>query len=425
MMVLWFFLVLPLVSSFPFSCHKCDENCRVRYNNGSLVEACVYGCHSFVGPYAHTDEFGVNLNCEQGCSHFADDDLKSACYVGCTYIPPMEIGEPQNDPMPIFDTLRSPIMSKIFSLFVNGNGRKLNFNESDLLSELEEGQLPVRETHVRVVVPKDPSDMMDDEMYVMMNVMHDSNEEPSDPLQAIPPSSNDDHSEVSTFARTFCRRARIALHNLASHPLFLVSIILMFVSSVTLLAFACVRLSARRARWTTFQRQYRRMPAFFKPASVSVSLLTPQPTSEDDEASELPPKEPFDQKDPLQKFILIVAQHYILARKIYPLLFSLNRTKMTNSVYSYVRDYEAEVPCLLNTWIVVRLDGQAFHKFADKHDFVKPNDERALKLACAAAKRVMSQHNDIVLAYGQSDEFSFVFRRSTDSFNRRPRCVLF
>ncbi|KAL5109963.1 putative tRNA His guanylyltransferase [Taenia crassiceps] len=93
---------------------------------------------------------------------------------------------------------------------------------------------------------------------------------------------------------------------------------------------------------------------------------------------------------------------------------------MANSVYTYVRDYEAEVPCLPNTWIVVRLDGQTFHKFADKHAFVKPNDERALKLACAAARRVMRQHGDIVLAYGQSDEFSFVFRRSTDSFNRRP-----
>lgn len=94
-------------------------------------------------------------------------------------------------------------------------------------------------------------------MFVMMNVVHDSNDEPSDSLQVMPLPSTGDGSEVSSFARTFCHRARIAFHNLASHPIFLVSIILMLASSVTLLAFACVRLSARRARWATFQRQYR------------------------------------------------------------------------------------------------------------------------------------------------------------------------
>uniref|UniRef100_A0A158QS87 tRNA(His) guanylyltransferase n=1 Tax=Mesocestoides corti TaxID=53468 RepID=A0A158QS87_MESCO len=98
--------------------------------------------------------------------------------------------------------------------------------------------------------------------------------------------------------------------------------------------------------------------------------------------------------------------------------------KMANSIYTYVRDFEADSPCLPNTWIVVRLDGQTFHKFAEKHNFVKPNDERALRLASEAAKRVMRQHLDIVLAYGQSDEFSFVFRRSTECFNRRPSKLL-
>ncbi|VDN14174.1 unnamed protein product [Dibothriocephalus latus] len=98
-----------------------------------------------------------------------------------------------------------------------------------------------------------------------------------------------------------------------------------------------------------------------------------------------------------------------------------SRPKMANSVYTYVRDFESETTCLPNTWIVVRLDGQTFHKFADKHHFEKPNDARALGLAVAAARRVMRQHNDIVLAYGQSDEFSFVFRRSTTTFNRRAK----
>lgn len=90
-------------------------------------------------------------------------------------------------------------------------------------------------------------------------------------------------------------------------------------------------------------------------------------------------------------------------------------------MYTYVRDFEIEAPCLPGTWIVVRLDGQTFHKFTEKHNFIKPNDERALQLAAAAAGRVMRQHRDITIAYGQSDEFSFVFRPSTDAFNRRPR----
>ncbi|KAL7064621.1 hypothetical protein AAHC03_05729 [Spirometra sp. Aus1] len=103
---------------------------------------------------------------------------------------------------------------------------------------------------------------------------------------------------------------------------------------------------------------------------------------------------------------------------------SASRLKMANSVYTYVRDFESETSCLPNTWIVVRLDGQTFHKFADKHHFEKPNDARALGLAVAAARRVMRQHNDIVLAYGQSDEFSFVFRRSTTAFNRRANKLM-
>ncbi|KAI3972195.1 hypothetical protein MKW92_053550 [Papaver armeniacum] len=33
-----------------------------------------------------------------------------------------------------------------------------------------------------------------------------------------------------------------------------------------------------------------------------------------------------------------------------------------------------------STWIVVRIDGRHFHPFSDKHEFKKPNEERALKL---------------------------------------------
>ncbi|TPP58513.1 tRNA(His) guanylyltransferase [Fasciola gigantica] len=92
---------------------------------------------------------------------------------------------------------------------------------------------------------------------------------------------------------------------------------------------------------------------------------------------------------------------------------------MAKSNYEYVRQFETVDSCLPHTWIVVRLDGQAFHVFTEKHGFRKPNDERGLGLSCRAAERVMQRHTDVVLAYGQSDEYSFVFRRSTETFNRR------
>jgi len=38
-----------------------------------------------------------------------------------------------------------------------------------------------------------------------------------------------------------------------------------------------------------------------------------------------------------------------------------------------------------------------------------------------SARSVMEDLEDITIAYGQSDEFSFVFKRSTSWFKRRAR----
>ncbi|VEL33520.1 unnamed protein product [Protopolystoma xenopodis] len=73
---------------------------------------------------------------------------------------------------------------------------------------------------------------------------------------------------------------------------------------------------------------------------------------------------------------------------------------MAKSHFEYVRAFEANDVCLPNTWIVVRLDGQNFHTFAEKHSFKKPNDLSALRLAAVAAERVLRQHTDSILAYG-------------------------
>nr|XP_014698205.2 probable tRNA(His) guanylyltransferase isoform X1 [Equus asinus] len=92
---------------------------------------------------------------------------------------------------------------------------------------------------------------------------------------------------------------------------------------------------------------------------------------------------------------------------------------MAKSKFEYVRDFEADDTCLAHCWVVVRLDGRNFHRFAEKHNFAKPNDSRALHLMTKCAQTVMQELEDIVIAYGQSDEYSFVFKRKTNWFKRR------
>ncbi|XP_065828487.1 probable tRNA(His) guanylyltransferase [Oscarella lobularis] len=92
---------------------------------------------------------------------------------------------------------------------------------------------------------------------------------------------------------------------------------------------------------------------------------------------------------------------------------------MAKSRFEYVKKFEQDDRLLPATWIVIRLDGRGFHKFSNAHDFSKPNDERALALMNKCAERVMHDYPDIILAYGQSDEYSFVLKRTTTLFSRR------
>ena len=96
---------------------------------------------------------------------------------------------------------------------------------------------------------------------------------------------------------------------------------------------------------------------------------------------------------------------------------------MANSKYEYVRDFEQPDRLTPKNWIVIRIDGRGFHKFAAKHQFLKPNDIRALDLMNAAAVGVMTEIPDLILAYGISDEYSFVFHRDCTLFERRARYV--
>ncbi|SCW00023.1 LAFE_0B07756g1_1 [Lachancea fermentati] len=93
---------------------------------------------------------------------------------------------------------------------------------------------------------------------------------------------------------------------------------------------------------------------------------------------------------------------------------------MANSRFEYVRQFETHEKLLPDTYILVRIDGKKFHDFSKCYDFEKPNDVRALKLMNASAKNVVLQYrNDIILAFGESDEYSFIIKRQSVLYNRR------
>ena len=115
---------------------------------------------------------------------------------------------------------------------------------------------------------------------------------------------------------------------------------------------------------------------------------------------------------------------YYTTLKIYFLKTLHKKQIMANSRFEYVRKFEQEDKCLLGCWIVVRVDGRSFHKFSNEHEFEKPNDGRALELMNRSAVTVMEEFRDIVFAYGQSDEYSFIFDRKMSLFNRRSSKLL-
>lgn len=97
---------------------------------------------------------------------------------------------------------------------------------------------------------------------------------------------------------------------------------------------------------------------------------------------------------------------------------------MAKSKFEYVKQFETEDRLMPNCWIVVRIDGKGFHRFSDTHHYVKPNDERGLNLMTRAAQNVMEEFKDVVLAYGQSDEYSFVLHKASNVYNRRGSKIM-
>lgn len=121
----------------------------------------------------------------------------------------------------------------------------------------------------------------------------------------------------------------------------------------------------------------------------------------------------------LQLFIPILPQTTLRSfHSSYKLLFFV-ASKMAKSKYDYVRQFEADDRCLPNSWMVIRIDGNNFHTFSQQHSFSKPNDLRALGLMNASARAVLHEYKAVFIAYGQSDEYSFVFRKDATNFSRR------
>ncbi|KIK70375.1 hypothetical protein GYMLUDRAFT_148632 [Collybiopsis luxurians FD-317 M1] len=97
---------------------------------------------------------------------------------------------------------------------------------------------------------------------------------------------------------------------------------------------------------------------------------------------------------------------------------------MAGSRFAYVKKFELPDALLPSTFMVLRLDGHSFHRFSDEHGFTKPNDSRALQLMDHAAKSLMEEYGDIGLAFGESDEYSFLLRKSTELYNRRQSKIV-
>ncbi|GFE53701.1 tRNA(His) guanylyltransferase [Babesia ovis] len=90
---------------------------------------------------------------------------------------------------------------------------------------------------------------------------------------------------------------------------------------------------------------------------------------------------------------------------------------MANTRFSYVKHFEQETILLPESWPVIRVDGRGFTKFSKLHQFRKPNEPLALGVMNAAAAHVMSTFDDILLAYGHSDEYRKILSSVVSTFS--------
>lgn len=92
--------------------------------------------------------------------------------------------------------------------------------------------------------------------------------------------------------------------------------------------------------------------------------------------------------------------------------------------FSYLKHYEAEETLLNDAYLVVRIDGRAFTPFCQVHPILRPIDDRLLRLMNHCGRKVMEKYEDIIFGFGQSDEFSFILKKSSQLFDRKRDMIL-
>ncbi|XP_047956940.1 tRNA(His) guanylyltransferase 2-like isoform X2 [Salvia hispanica] len=98
---------------------------------------------------------------------------------------------------------------------------------------------------------------------------------------------------------------------------------------------------------------------------------------------------------------------------------------MANSVYEYVKSFEVEDRIMLPNTIIIHVRARDFCRFSQVHKFEKPNDEKkALELMNECANAVLAQFPEVIFSYGYGDEYSFIFKKKTEFYNRRGSKIL-
>ena len=152
--------------------------------------------------------------------------------------------------------------------------------------------------------------------------------------------------------------------------------------------------------FSKFNINYNNEPKIFKRGSI---LLRRQvPSRRDDNKSKKKVKVSFE---------VVTIHEYFHEDKFWKNEFILeNETKHLPKLDNLAL-FEENSKLIPHNWLVARIDGKGFTRFCNEHNFSKPNDLRSLELMNEAAEEVMKHFSDLLLSYGDSDEYSFMFAR--------------
>lgn len=111
----------------------------------------------------------------------------------------------------------------------------------------------------------------------------------------------------------------------------------------------------------------------------------------------------------ISKHILDIFKRYKSTNK----LRKFNLTKEKFEITNYL---------LSEAYIIACIDGINFKKFCATNHFHKPVDLRNVSLMNSCALSLMNRYrNDIMCAYGFSDEFNLIFKPNTNVLKRNSK----